>query len=404
MISTIEDHSQETKVMEISQKPAWSAVFSMAMGVSGLVMAELLPVSLLTPMAKELYITEGLAGQTVSVTAVIGLFSSLFSALITRKVDRRTVVLIFSALLVLSNIIVAAAPNYIFLLCGRLLLGIALGGFWAMTAAIAMRLVPEAYIPNAFSIIFGAVSVATALAAPLGSFLGGLIGWRLTFLFASGVGLIAFVWQFISMPKVPPAGLIRLNTFLEVLKRPGIAIGLVTVLLIFAGHFSFFTYVRPYLESKVGLDVSGISVILLAFGVAGFLGTTFIARFLGRHLYLILGLAPLATAILGVTLITNGANVWTAGVSVALWGFAFGTVPVAWSTWMSQAVPDHAESAGALLVAAMQLAVTLGASVGGILFDVKGVYGSFSGAVLMMTAAAILLFVGRRFTAQKPIL
>ncbi|KLT67045.1 MFS transporter [Pedobacter sp. BMA] len=400
MINSTENNQLPTSTAN-ELKPSWGAVYSMAMGVSGLVVAELLPVSLLTPIASSFHITEGMAGQTVSATAIVGIFSSLFSALITRRIDRRIVVLVFSSLLALSNIIVAIAPNYLLLLTGRLLLGIALGGFWAMAAAIAMRLVPPANIPKAFSIIFGAVSVATAIAAPLGSYLGGHIGWRGTFMFASAIGLIAFIWQFICMPKVLPTGTIRLRTFVEVIKRPGIFLGIISVLLIFAGHFSFFTYLRPFLENKVGLGVSGISAILLAFGVAGFFGTTLIAGFLKNHLYFILGFAPLLMAILGIVLIAMGSGVVTAGIGIALWGVFFGTAPVAWSTWMSTSVPDEAESAGALLVAGMQLAVTLGALIGGLLFDRTGVYGSFSGAVVMMFAAAILVFASSPYAKRK---
>ena len=45
-------------------------------------------------------------------------------------------------------------------------------------------------------------------------------------------------------------------------------------------------------------------------------------------------------------------------------GLCFGGVPVAWSTWLTRIVPDEAESGGGLIVAAVQLAITLGAALG----------------------------------------
>src|ERR1700754_2486488 len=121
--------------------PAWGAVGAMALGVFGLVTAEFLPASLLTPMAADLGITEGLAGQAVTATAAVAMVTSLLISAATRRIDRRRVLLAFSVLLIISNLIVAFAPSLSWLLLGRVLLGAAIGGFWTMSAAVAMRLV-----------------------------------------------------------------------------------------------------------------------------------------------------------------------------------------------------------------------------------------------------------------------
>ncbi|MDX5431977.1 MAG: MFS transporter, partial [Halomonas sp.] len=122
---------------ELAQRarPAWGAVISMALGVFGLVTAEFLPASLLTPMAADLGVTEGMAGQAVTVTAAVALLTSLLISTATRRIDRRHVLLGFSMLLVASNLMVAFAPNLTVLLIGRVLLGMALGGFWTMSIA-----------------------------------------------------------------------------------------------------------------------------------------------------------------------------------------------------------------------------------------------------------------------------
>src|SRR5690625_276370 len=167
---------------------AWGAVVSMMLGVFGLVTAEFLPASLLTPMASDLGITESLAGQAVSATAVLAFAASLLVSSVTRRFDRRHVLLTLSALLIASNLLVAFAPHFVFLLLGRLLLGVALGGFWAMSTAIVMRLVPEHRVPRGLSIMVSGVAAATIFAAPVGSYLGAVIGWRSVFLLAAGLG------------------------------------------------------------------------------------------------------------------------------------------------------------------------------------------------------------------------
>src|SRR5882757_74789 len=154
------------------ETPAWGAVASMMLGVFGLVTAEFLPASLLTPMARDLGVTEGLTGQAVTATATVALITSLLVVTLTRRIDRRVVLLAFSVLLIVSNLLVASAASLASLILGRVLLGMALGGFWTMSAATVMRLVPEGLVPRALSILFSGVSAATVFAAPFGSYVG----------------------------------------------------------------------------------------------------------------------------------------------------------------------------------------------------------------------------------------
>src|SRR4051812_31598441 len=110
----------------------WNAVWSMTIGVAGLIIAEFLPAGVLTPLARDLRISEGMAGQAVTATSVLAVITSLLIAYLTRNLNRRTVLLSLSFLLSLSSLIVAFAPNFFLLLLGRFVLGISLGGFWSM--------------------------------------------------------------------------------------------------------------------------------------------------------------------------------------------------------------------------------------------------------------------------------
>jgi DHA1 family purine ribonucleoside efflux pump-like MFS transporter len=371
--------------------PAWGAVFAMTLGVFGLITAEFLPASLLTPMALTLGVTEGMAGQTVTATAVVALFTSLVISVVTRNTDRRHVLLAFSVLLIGSNLLVAYAPNLTVMLLGRVLLGVAIGGFWTMSAATAMRLVPEAMVPRALSIIFSGVSVATVAAAPLGSYFGHLIGWRNVFLIATAIGVFALVWQWFTLPRMPSNGAARMGTLLKVMKRPAMRTGMVAVILVFTGHFAFFTYLRPFLETVTGVGVNGLSAMLLGFGIANFVGTSLAGFLLERNLRLMLLLMPLAMGAMALALVTLGRAPVADAVLVSLWGMAFGCVPVAWTTWITRTVPDEAESGGGLIVAAVQLAITLGAAVGGVIFDASGATGVFvASAVVLLVAAATI--------------
>ncbi|MDX3975816.1 MFS transporter [Shinella sp.] len=383
---------------EADARPAWGAVIAMTLGVFGLVGAEFLPASLLTPMAADLRISEGMAGQAVTATAAVALVTSLLITVVTRKLDRRLVLIGLSVLLIFSNLLVAMSSNLAMLLVGRVLLGMALGGFWTLSAATMMRLVPEAVVPKALSVMFLGVSAATVFAAPVGSYVGDIVGWRNVFLGAAVLGALALVVQLATLPSLPPRGHSRFGTLVEVLARPGVGFAMFAILLVFTGHFAFFTYIRPFLETVTGVGVEGVAAVLLGFGIATFFGNYLGAVLLERSMRLTLTIMPVVMGALALSLSMFGGDLVADAAMVALWGLAFGAVPVAWSTWITRAVPDEAESAGGLFVAAINFAIATGAAAGGALFDANGVSSVFvaSGVVLFLAAITIVSAVHTR--------
>ena len=387
--------SLDTEVVETSiavDKPAWGAVFAMAFGVFGLITAEFLPVSLLTPIADSLRISEGQAGQTVTVTALVALLTSLVIGNVTRRLDRRNVMLGFTLLLIASALLVAFAENLLMILLARVLLGVAIGGFWTLSTAITMRLVPSDQVPKALSIVFSGISLATIIAAPLGSYLGGMIGWRNIFLLTSALGVLALFWQFFTLPAMPPENKARSGGVLDLLRNGLMRWGMLAVIMMFTGHFAFFTYLRPFLEGSAQLNVNQLSLVLLVFGVANFFGTSLAGYLVTRSVSLTLTGMALVMSVTAVLLVSFGNVSWLVAVGVALWGLAFGSMPTGWSTWISRAVPDDAESGGGLLVATIQLAITAGAAAGGWMFDLQGAGGVFLASGVLMLLAAITIF------------
>lgn len=391
---TLTDHP--ATVRSEPTAPAWAAVISMTLGVFGLVTAEFLPASLLTPIAADLSISEGAAGQAVTTTALLGFVTSLFITAAARRADRRHLLMFFSMLLVASNLMVAFAPGLTVLLVGRVLLGIALGGFWSMSTAVTLRLVPPDLVPRALALLMSGVSAATVLAAPVGSYLGELVGWRNVFLLAAVLGIVTLVVQWRSLPSMRPASVTKLRTMVDVLLRPGIGTGLLVVLLVFGGHFIFFTYLRAYLEAGSGFSIGAISTILLGFGAANFIGTLLAGRLVEKSLRMTLSVAPLVMSGLAFLMVSFGSNPFTDVVAVVLWGLFFGAVPVAWSSWIARTVPDETESAGGLFVASINLAIALGAGVGGVIFDLSGGFGTISTSGLVLILAAIGILIGLR--------
>ncbi|BES83336.1 MFS transporter [Pectobacterium araliae] len=369
-----------------SKEPAWMAVISLAMGVFGLLTAEYLPASLLTPMATDLGVTEALAGQAVTVTAVVALFAGLLIPRLTRRFDRRKVLLCFTLLMIASNLLVALSSSLAVLLVMRILLGIALGGFWSMAAAVAMRLVPAKLVPRALSIIFSGIAIGTVVSIPLGSYLGGLYGWRSAFFAATVLGGLTLLFQIFTLPSMAPRKVMTTASVMDLLRRPGIAMGMTGCVIAHTGQYALFTYIRPALENVAHLDVDRLSLMLLGFGIANFIGTLLAGWLMERSLRLTLILMPAIVGLAALSMILLPLQETGLMLFVALWGLAFGGVPVAWSNWVARAVPDQAETAGGMVVAAVQSSIAAGAALGGLLFGFSGVTGVF------ITAGCIMLF------------
>ncbi|MFP8965004.1 MFS transporter [Pokkaliibacter sp. CJK22405] len=373
------------------ESTCWSAVFALALSVATVLITELLPVSLLTPMAHDLDISEGLAGQSLTATALVAIFSSLLTARVTQGIDRRKVVMGFSALLMLSNVIVALSSDFLWLCVGRLILGLALGGFWAMAPALTMRLSQQQDIPRAMSIVFGGVSVALVLAAPLGSFLEVIVGWRGVFAITGVLGVVCLLWQALSFPKLPSTHPHSFASLWRTACRPGMAAALLAMFLVFGGQFTFFSYMRPFYESFAGFKNNELSAIFLAFGIANVIGTSLSSYFIQRGLKKTLQFAPLVIGISALLLAMLGENKGLTIVMTLVWGFVFGAVPVGWSTWITRNFSEEAENAGGLQVAVIQIANTLGAAVGGYLLIVAGAVSPvFCAGILMILTSVVI--------------
>lgn len=363
-----------TDLIEKESLPAaWGAIFALSLGAFALVASEFMPVSLLTPIATDLAITEGQAGQSLAISGAFAVVTSLTLTSLTRRMDRRHVLLALVALMVGSGTAAALAPTFSVFLIGRALIGVAIGGFWSLSAAIAMRLVPDNQVPRALAIFNGGNALATVVAAPMGSLLGGLFGWRMAFLCLVPVAAAVFVWLWISLPSMPPLQRRASGNVFALLKRPVVAFGMAATALFFMGQFTLFTYLRPFLETVTGVDVSTLTVML-----------------------------PILLALTGIGLVLLGSSSLGTGALMIAWGFIATSAPVGFWTWMARTLPDDAEAGGGLMVAIIQLSITFGATLGGLLYDAGGHVPSFLTSALLLFASGVLAIAAAARQRREP--
>lgn len=361
--------SPETETVRAS----WGGVISLGVGVFALVMAEFLPASLLSRIAADLGITEGAAGQSVSVTAIVAALAGLTVPVLLPRVDRRHLMLGLSGLAVLSAVLVALAPNYPVLLAARVLLGIAIGGFWSLAISITASLVPPAQLGRGLTVVNIGVSLATVAAIPLGTWLGEIWGWRTVFGITAGIGVLAVGLQAVVLPSVQSTTGAGFRPLFATLRSPLVLVGLLAMAFVVGGHFVGFTYIRPAAGEIGGVDASHLAVLLVVYGVAAFVGNLVAGPLVDKWMRLAVLLVPGA---IGIAMIIFGlAGGSTAGIiaAVALWGLGFGAAPTSLTTWIARAEPTRLESVGGLQAAVFQVAIAVGAVIGGLLVDNVGV-------------------------------
>lgn len=376
----------------------WSAVFAMTLCVFTLIASEFMPVSLLTLISTDLQVSKGWAGYGIAVSGAFAVLTSLSISTVAGSMNRKTFLLLMTGLMGVSALVVALATHYITYMIGRALIGVVVGGFWSMSAAVAMRLVPPAEVPKALAILNGGNALATVIAAPMGSYLGEVIGWRGAFLCLVPLTLIAFVWQWICLPPLE-SNSNTTNLEKNVFRLFGsrlVVMGMLAVGIFFMGQFVLYTYIRPFLETVTKVDVSTMSMMLLTIGIAGLIGTTLINRILAKDTYLTLVTIPLIMAMLSVALIYFGASTAAVFILLGLWGLVATAAPVGWWAWLARSIPQNAEAGGGVMVAVIQMCIAIGSTIGGLLFDRAGYRATFMVSAVFLVLAAVLAWLTAR--------
>ncbi|QEO14255.1 MFS transporter [Agromyces intestinalis] len=378
-------------------RAAWAGVVSIGLAIFTMVASEFLPASLLSPIAADLGLTEGAAGQLVTATSLAGIVGGPLVVAVVPRVDRRLVVMGLTALAVLSNVLVAVVPSFGGMLAARLLLGLAISGTWALSLAVTAQLVPADRIGRAMTIVNTGMTLATIAAVPAGAYLGEVLGWRAVFLLAAAAAVVALIFQAVTLPSVTPTGAPGVRSLLQTAVRPVVALGVLAIVLLAGGHFMGFTYLRPAFESIVGMSPALLAGLLVVFGVASFIGNLVAGPIADRRLGVLLFAVPFAIGVGTATLALSGSGLWLVAVSVFVWGVGFGAVPTTVQAWIARVAPDRLESAGGLVVSAFQIAIAAGAAVGGLIVDSAGVQAALiAGGISAVAGGVVLMLAGRR--------
>lgn len=375
----------------------WASVGAVALGAFVVVMTETLPVGLLPRIAGGLGVSLGLAGLMVLVPGFSAAVSAPLFFLGSGRFDRRSVILVLGVAVLVSNAVVAVAPNFAVVLVARMVFGATLGAFWTVVSPVGPKLVGSGGGTRAITVIAAGISGGTVVGLPAGQFLGDLVGWRLTFAIAAAATLLVVVAQAVVLPGIRPDGRTYLGDLVGVVARRAARWGMAAGAVVFIGQFTAWTYITPFLMDHTQLSGGVISLLYVIYGCGGIVGSLVAGSLFKRGVIGSFAGAAVVVAALLIGLASAGSLPWLVGVLLVLWGLFWGVVNPGTLVWILHAAPRTPEAASAVNVTNLQIALAVGSGVGAILVSSTTLPTVFLTAGFIVLAAAVLAAVATRF-------
>ncbi|ATG51445.1 arabinose ABC transporter permease [Brachybacterium vulturis] len=369
----------------------WAGVVALAIGIFVLITVEELPIGVLSVMAPDLGVSEGVAGLAVTVPGILAGAVALCTPVLVRGLDRRLVLVLALASVALSCALSVIAPTFAVLLLARLFAGVAIGLYWAVMAIVALGQVPAKHAARALTIAFAGAGGALVLGVPVAAWIGTHLGWRLAFavvgIVAAGVALLILVLVEPVRSPVKVTG----RMMLAAARTRGVRYALGLIALAVVGQFLTYSYISPVLLERAGVGLGDIGLMLLVFGVAGLVGNFAVGPLVRRSppvavLVVVTGIGLSLLAVLTVMDDPRRALAVMAG-----WGLCVGAISVAMQAFIGSEAGEVLEEATALNSAGFNTAIAIGALIGGLILDAAGLTPMILTSVLMVGGGALLV-------------
>lgn len=367
----------------LSPARRWAALLGLATGAFLFVTLEVLPVGLLAQFADGLHVSQRTVGLLVTGHAFCVVITTIPLTAALARLDRRRLLVGLLATLTVGAAVAAAAPSFAVVLVARVLVAAAQGVFWTMSAALAATVVGPQRTGRGIAIVFGGISLAQVAGVPLFTYLGQASSWRVSVALIAVLAGLTGVVVLVALPDVPGRrDGVRVNL------RPALGNGpllraTTAVFVSFGAVYVTITYFAPVVRGLTGTPQAAVAAFLLVFGIAGVGGNALAGALVDRRLPVALVGALAGVIAAALLLVFGGAWLPLAVAAIGLWGLCGSAFPTIFQTWALSLAPGEAESAGSLVVVAVNLGIAVGALLGGALFG--------RGATTLVVTTAVLL-------------
>ncbi len=383
----------------IPQRLPVLALLALAMTSFIAILTETLPAGLLPQIAQGLGISEVMTGQLVTVYAIGSILTAIPLTALTSGWRRRNVLLLAIGGFLVFNTVTALSPHYLLTLVSRFLAGMAAGLAWGLMAGYARRMVSVEQQGRAMAIAMIGTPLALSLGVPLGTLMGGVLGWRSIFGIMSGLAVVLIAWVLLAVPDYPGQKHGERLSILQVFMTPGVRPILAVIVAWMLAHNILYTYIAPFLAPS-GLRPR-VDLVLLVYGVGSLAGIWLVSQLIDRWLRtLVLGcIGAFALVVVALGLAMESPAVIYA--SMAIWGITFGGAGTLLQTASADAAGDGMDVAQAMVATIWNVAIAGGGLAGGMLLDGYGA-ASFPWAMLALLLVALAIAWRARRYSFKP--
>jgi len=362
------------------------SLLALCMAAFVTIVTEALPAGLLPQMAQDLHVTAAAAGQSVTIYAVGSFVAAIPLMSLLQGWRRRRLLLLTLAGFTLANTVTAFATHYALMMAARAVAGVAAGILWAQLAGYAAAMAPAHKRGKAIAIAMAGTPLALSIGVPLGTFISGLIGWRLCFAALSLVSLALMIVLRLTAPDLAGQPAQQRLPLRQVLQIPGVGRVLLLVLAFVLAHNLLYTWISSLLE-PAGMAARTDAVLLL-FGLCSLVSIALTGVLVDRYLHRLTLLSITLFLIAALLLLLDATSVLLVWSAVSLWGLAFGGAATLFQTAIVYRAKAAADLAQSMLVTMWNLAIAGGGALGGLLLQHVGV-GGFAPVVVVLLLVAM---------------
>ncbi|OTQ58372.1 sugar transporter [Gilliamella sp. A7] len=375
----------------------WSSILCLALAAFIFNTTEFVPVGLLPNIAESFSMDVAHAGLLLTIYAWAVSLLSLPLTVLTAKMERRKLLISLFCLFIGSHILAGFAWSFYSLMVARIGIACAHAVFWAITTPLAVRLAPNGKKAKAMGFIVVGTSMATVLGIPIGTMIGQLVGWRVTFLCIGFIAFCVMASLLYLLPSVPSMNTISLKAIPKVLKRPVLLNIYLLTAIIITGHFTAYTYITPFMLNVGGFSEQIVVSLLLAVGFSGMIGSLIFAKYAEPHPTAILVMQVILLIICLLSLYVCSFSLITAILQGMVWGLAITIIGMVMQSKVIDAAPDAADIATSVYSGIYNIGIGGGAFVGSqVLVYLSTHYIGFVGAIFVIIALILFYFLSRK--------
>ncbi|MCQ2079070.1 MAG: MFS transporter [archaeon] len=358
-------------------------------------MSEFIPIGLLTGISEDFGISESSAGLIISVYAWAVAILSLPMMLLLKKMEFRRMLLLSIALFTVFQFASGVATGYGMLVVSRLGVAAAHAIFWSIAPNLAIRVVSERYRRVALSMVAVGTSIAMIVGLPVGRVIGLALGWRMAFLVIAAVAVATLVLILVVFPHLENPGTFTLKRLPEIFRNRTLVCIYVVLAIYITGCYTGYSYIEPFLQQVGGLDDLVITVALVVFGLAGFIGSSLFARMYEGHRCTFLLYGFIGTSVSLLLMRSLGPYLLGALVVCTIWGALHTCFNTAYQNETLRAASEDAGPiAMSLFSGIYNVGIAMGPIVGGLVIDNLGMdLIGYAGSIFTLTALVIAALV-----------